>query len=107
MRVKECEFEMLANKVLLSELAEQIFNVCTINEKEFGRACKPCFFYIEKQKVVNLTHKMSNIPFRINFPYVLRHSIEKQNHKLDVNLTQLCCDHVFMFSDIRLPTAQD
>jgi hypothetical protein len=71
----------------------------------FGKNCEPYFFYIhnlEYEKEASEKTLLSNVSFKIGFPYLFRHS-RIDNGKV----LKMCCDHIIFFTDIRLPNEKD
>ena len=105
------EFELLAEKLHLHDIAEIIIKECSTQGELFGEACQPAkiFFGGNSQP---LTKKIEDLNFKINFPYIIRHSIRKPgsvpcgNVKFDTVIDELCCDHHFVFSDMYLDTSR-
>ena len=78
---------------------------CQVDESMFGKNSEPYFFYIHNQMFEKLacdTTLLSNISFKIGFPYLFRHS-RIDNGKV----VKMCCDHIFFFTDLRLASEKD
>ena len=95
---KEREYDLLANSTTLGTVAEILLELCEVDANLFGKPVDPWFFQILDNQYTKDHVVMSTIPMKIGYPFLFRHSIL---HKGETK--PMCCDHVFMVSDVRLP----
>ena len=97
----EQEYDLFANEVTLANLAELLLALCNRNGcKYFGTGESPYSFHMLRGicEDKDMQTLLENVDIKLGFPFLFRHSNVK-----DGNVKELCCDHVFCFTDLRIP----
>jgi hypothetical protein len=97
----KAEFEILASRLTVQAIIDIVIDLFNTQGDALGKATEPAHFFMGDQEVKSQT-QLSELIFKINYPYTVRHAIT-QGKGVEKVKEEVFCDHVFTFSDMYVP----